>query len=64
MTTNRYVVRPCDNLGLVTPKPPRDRTWVVVDTTADTVVDSAYTRAEARTRAALMNAEAKIEDGR
>lgn len=52
---HRYYVSPLDNLGSVEPKPPRDRTWVVMDRKTDTCVAEFDTRREARNEAKSLN---------
>lgn len=51
----RYVVRPCDNDGSVSPAPPRDRTWDVVDTYQGVVVANHDSRRRARDDADAWN---------
>lgn len=54
MAKNRYVVRPCDNLGSVADAK-RDRQWDVIDTHNDQTVSNHDTRKEARSIAHTLN---------
>jgi hypothetical protein len=53
----RYYVEPCDNLGTVTPPPPRDRTWLVMDRQTGQQVAEFDSRILARHEAAQLNAK-------
>lgn len=52
----RFFVEPCDNLGSVTPPPPRDRTWVVRDRNSGHQVAEYDRRSDAREEATRRNA--------
>lgn len=51
----RYFIEPCDNLGTVTPAPPRDRTWLVMDRQTGHQVAEFDKRTNARAEAACLN---------
>lgn len=51
----RYFIEPCDNCGTVTPAPPRDRTWLVMDRQTHSQVAEFDKRLDARAEAARLN---------
>jgi hypothetical protein len=51
----RYFVEPCDNLGALTPPPPRDRTWIVRDRQTGQQVSEYDRRSDARVEAVRLN---------
>jgi hypothetical protein len=51
----RYSVEPCDNLGSISPPPPRDRTWIVRDRETGQQVSEHDRRADARAEAVRLN---------
>lgn len=55
----RYFVEPCDNLGSVTPAPPRDRTWIVRDRETNQQVSEHNRRDDARAEADQLNTATK-----
>jgi hypothetical protein len=57
----RYYVEPCDNCGTVTPAPPRDRTWLVMDRQTGSQVSEHDKRSDARAEAAQLNATATLD---
>lgn len=63
MSKKRYVVEPCDNCGSLSPPPPRDRTWEVVDTHQGrrSVASGITSRILAREEARRLNEEWEAE---
>jgi hypothetical protein len=57
----RYHIEPCDNLGTVTPPPPRDRTWIVRDRATGHQQSEHDRRADARADADRLNTTAQKE---
>jgi hypothetical protein len=51
----RYYVEPCDNLGSVSPAPPRDRTWIVRDRETGHQQSEHHSRILARAEAERLN---------
>jgi hypothetical protein len=51
----RYFIEPCDNLGTVTPPPPRDRTWIVMDRATKQQHSEHDRRIDARAEADRLN---------
>lgn len=58
----RYFVEPCDNLGSITPPPPRDRTWIVRDRQTGQQESEHDRRADARAEAARLNTPTAQKD--
>lgn len=51
----RYAVEPCDNLGSLSPPPPRDRTWIVRDRETGHQIAEFHSRVRARAEAHRLN---------